>query len=56
MPQLNPSPWLFIMISSWLTYTLIIQPKILTFIAPNPPSNKAPLTIKSPTPWTWPWT
>nr|YP_010000369.1 ATP synthase F0 subunit 8 [Oriolus oriolus]QOD96242.1 ATP synthase F0 subunit 8 [Oriolus oriolus] len=55
MPQLNPNPWFFIMMISWLTYSLIIQPKISQFIPMNPPSNKAP-AIPSPTPWTWPWT
>nr|QJX58550.1 ATP synthase F0 subunit 8 [Ailuroedus jobiensis] len=55
MPQLNPGPWLFIMLASWLTYTLLIQPKILSFVSTNPPSNKTP-TIKNTTPWDWPWT
>nr|YP_009112008.1 ATP synthase F0 subunit 8 [Pyrrhocorax pyrrhocorax]AIB03712.1 ATP synthase F0 subunit 8 [Pyrrhocorax pyrrhocorax] len=55
MPQLNPNPWFFIMLTSWLTYSMIIQPKLLSFISMNPPSNKmqAAPTI---TPWTWPWT
>nr|YP_009629981.1 ATP synthase F0 subunit 8 [Culicicapa ceylonensis]QBO26177.1 ATP synthase F0 subunit 8 [Culicicapa ceylonensis] len=55
MPQLNPSPWLFIMLTSWLTFSLIIQPKILSFVSMNPPSNKTTPTPKT-TPWTWPWT
>nr|AAT72185.1 ATP synthase F0 subunit 8 [Hydrobates pelagicus] len=55
MPQLNPNPWLFIMLLSWLTFSLIIQPKFLMLISTNPPSNKAPTTVKT-TPWTWPWT
>nr|YP_009414892.1 ATP synthase subunit 8 [Napothera epilepidota]AST23683.1 ATP synthase subunit 8 [Napothera epilepidota] len=55
MPQLNPNPWFFIMIYSWLTFTLIIQPKLLSFVSANPPSNKTP-TIQPTTPWTWPWT
>nr|YP_009232552.1 ATP synthase F0 subunit 8 [Larus vegae]AMA34353.1 ATP synthase F0 subunit 8 [Larus vegae] len=55
MPQLNPNPWFFIMLMSWLTFSLIIQPKLLSFISTNPPSNKTPMTIKT-TPWTWPWT
>nr|AAG21362.1 ATPase subunit 8 [Coereba flaveola]ABU51956.1 ATP synthase subunit 8 [Coereba flaveola]ABU51958.1 ATP synthase subunit 8 [Coereba flaveola]ABU51968.1 ATP synthase subunit 8 [Coereba flaveola]ABU51984.1 ATP synthase subunit 8 [Coereba flaveola] len=55
MPQLNPHPWFFIMLTSWLTFTLIIQPKILTFVSMNPPSSKRPVT-PSTTPWTWPWT
>nr|ASA40516.1 ATP synthase 8 [Crithagra burtoni]ASA40519.1 ATP synthase 8 [Crithagra burtoni] len=55
MPQLNPAPWFFIMILTWTTFSLIFQPKILTFVSMNPPSNK-PITIPSTTPWTWPWT
>nr|YP_009721029.1 ATP synthase F0 subunit 8 [Muscicapa latirostris]QGM79827.1 ATP synthase F0 subunit 8 [Muscicapa latirostris] len=55
MPQLNPNPWFFIMLTTWLTFSLIIQPKILAFITMNPPSSKTPTTPKT-TPWTWPWT
>nr|AUR26996.1 ATP synthase F0 subunit 8 [Lalage tricolor] len=55
MPQLNPSPWLFIMLTSWMTYSMIIQPKILSLLSTNPPASKTPTTM-STTPWTWPWT
>nr|YP_009992395.1 ATP synthase F0 subunit 8 [Turdus abyssinicus]QNN90463.1 ATP synthase F0 subunit 8 [Turdus abyssinicus]QNN90489.1 ATP synthase F0 subunit 8 [Turdus abyssinicus]QNN90502.1 ATP synthase F0 subunit 8 [Turdus abyssinicus]QNN90515.1 ATP synthase F0 subunit 8 [Turdus abyssinicus] len=55
MPQLNPNPWFFIMLTSWLTLSLIIQPKLLSFITMNPPSNKTAPAPKT-TPWTWPWT
>nr|AAL92839.1 ATPase subunit 8 [Glaucis hirsutus]AAL92841.1 ATPase subunit 8 [Glaucis hirsutus]AAL92843.1 ATPase subunit 8 [Glaucis hirsutus]AAL92845.1 ATPase subunit 8 [Glaucis hirsutus] len=55
MPQLNPNPWLFIMILSWLTYSLIIQPKILSFPPTNPPSE-IPTTPSKTSPWSWPWT
>nr|AAM98555.1 ATPase subunit 8 [Troglodytes aedon]AAM98567.1 ATPase subunit 8 [Troglodytes aedon]AAM98569.1 ATPase subunit 8 [Troglodytes aedon]AAM98571.1 ATPase subunit 8 [Troglodytes aedon]AAM98573.1 ATPase subunit 8 [Troglodytes aedon] len=55
MPQLNPNPWFFIMLTSWLTFSFIIQPKVLAFVSMNPPSSKAPTTPKT-TPWTWPWT
>nr|YP_009926836.1 ATP synthase F0 subunit 8 [Ptilorrhoa caerulescens]QNL16287.1 ATP synthase F0 subunit 8 [Ptilorrhoa caerulescens] len=55
MPQLNPNPWFFIMLTSWLTYSLIIQPKLLSFISANPPLDKTPTTPNT-TPWTWPWT
>nr|YP_009976028.1 ATP synthase F0 subunit 8 [Cinclosoma castanotum]QNL17028.1 ATP synthase F0 subunit 8 [Cinclosoma clarum]QNL17092.1 ATP synthase F0 subunit 8 [Cinclosoma castanotum]QNL17106.1 ATP synthase F0 subunit 8 [Cinclosoma castanotum]QNL17119.1 ATP synthase F0 subunit 8 [Cinclosoma castanotum] len=55
MPQLNPNPWFFIMLTSWLTYSMIIQPKLLSFISTNPPSGKAP-TAPSTKPWAWPWT
>nr|YP_010000499.1 ATP synthase F0 subunit 8 [Chloropsis cyanopogon]QOD96385.1 ATP synthase F0 subunit 8 [Chloropsis cyanopogon] len=55
MPQLNPNPWLFIMLASWFTFSAIIQPKLLSFVTMNPPSNKMSTTPKT-TPWTWPWT
>nr|YP_009040550.1 ATP synthase F0 subunit 8 [Aegithalos glaucogularis]AHJ11084.1 ATP synthase F0 subunit 8 [Aegithalos glaucogularis]AHJ11097.1 ATP synthase F0 subunit 8 [Aegithalos glaucogularis vinaceus] len=55
MPQLNPNPWFFIMIMTWLSFSLLIQPKLLTFLSTNPPSSKVP-TTSSTTPWTWPWT
>nr|QDF45154.1 ATPase subunit 8 [Henicorhina leucophrys] len=55
MPQLNPNPWFFIMIISWITFSLIIQPKLLAFVSMNPPSDKTPTTPNT-TPWTWPWT
>nr|YP_009490564.1 ATP synthase F0 subunit 8 [Ara tricolor]AWH62784.1 ATP synthase F0 subunit 8 [Ara tricolor]AWH62797.1 ATP synthase F0 subunit 8 [Ara tricolor] len=54
MPQLNPSPWLFIMITSWLALSLIFQPKTLSFTSTNPPANKTSATTKNH-PWTWPW-
>nr|YP_009158105.1 ATP synthase F0 subunit 8 [Calidris pygmaea]AKM97888.1 ATP synthase F0 subunit 8 [Calidris pygmaea]ATL59110.1 ATP synthase F0 subunit 8 [Calidris pygmaea] len=55
MPQLNPNPWFFIMLMSWLTYSLIIQPKILSLTPTNTPSNKTSTTTKA-TSWAWPWT
>nr|AEQ28280.1 ATPase subunit 8 [Toxostoma curvirostre] len=55
MPQLNPNPWFFIMLTSWLTFSMIIQPKLLSFITTNPPCNKTLETPKT-TSWTWPWT
>nr|YP_009271637.1 ATP synthase F0 subunit 8 [Scincella vandenburghi]ANX10361.1 ATP synthase F0 subunit 8 [Scincella vandenburghi] len=55
MPQLNPAPWFFIMLLSWVTLLLIFKMKIL-FLTPldNPttPSHLAHHT----TPWNWPWT
>nr|YP_009762673.1 ATP synthase F0 subunit 8 [Geopelia cuneata]QIQ59693.1 ATP synthase subunit 8 [Geopelia cuneata] len=55
MPQLNPNPWFLTMLLSWLTFSLIIQPKLLSFISTNYPSNKTPAATKT-TPWSWPWT
>nr|AID52374.1 ATP synthase F0 subunit 8 [Accipiter soloensis] len=55
MPQLNPNPWFSIMLLSWLTFTLIIQPKLLSFISTNTLSNKPTTTTHTPS-WNWPWT
>nr|YP_002364420.1 ATP synthase F0 subunit 8 [Agapornis roseicollis]ABY82507.1 ATP synthase subunit 8 [Agapornis roseicollis]QOD98167.1 ATP synthase F0 subunit 8 [Agapornis roseicollis] len=55
MPQLNPNPWFLTMLLSWLVLSLIIQPKTLTFLHTNQPSNKTPQTTKT-RPWPWPWT
>nr|ABA39013.1 ATP synthase F0 subunit 8 [Parabuteo leucorrhous]ADA58087.1 ATP synthase F0 subunit 8 [Parabuteo leucorrhous]ADA58091.1 ATP synthase F0 subunit 8 [Parabuteo leucorrhous] len=55
MPQLNPTPWFPIMMLSWLTFTLIIQPKLLSFIPTNTPSTMPNTTIHTPS-WNWPWT
>uniref|UniRef100_A0A513U7S8 ATP synthase complex subunit 8 n=2 Tax=Pogoniulus pusillus TaxID=488313 RepID=A0A513U7S8_9PICI len=55
MPQLNPNPWFYIMILSWFTFSLLIQPKLLKFTPTGSPTNKTPSTHKT-TPWHWPWT
>nr|QBP33670.1 ATP synthase F0 subunit 8 [Sarothrura rufa] len=55
MPQLNPHPWFWIMLTSWLTFSLIIQPKLLSFLTTNNPHTK-PQTNTKTQPWTWPWT
>nr|AAY41369.1 adenine triphosphatase subunit 8 [Dinornis novaezealandiae]AAY41371.1 adenine triphosphatase subunit 8 [Dinornis novaezealandiae]AAY41373.1 adenine triphosphatase subunit 8 [Dinornis novaezealandiae] len=55
MPQLNPYPWFSILLMVWLILLLLIQPKFLSFIHTNPPSNKTKMAPIPPT-WTWPWT
>nr|YP_009504834.1 ATP synthase F0 subunit 8 [Bubo scandiacus]AWM99549.1 ATP synthase F0 subunit 8 [Bubo scandiacus] len=55
MPQLNPAPWFYTMLTTWLVLSLIIQPKLLSFTSTNPPSHKTLVSTKA-TPWTWPWT
>nr|YP_011007667.1 ATP synthase F0 subunit 8 [Argusianus argus]AFE61976.1 ATPase subunit 8 [Argusianus argus]AQM51680.1 ATP synthase F0 subunit 8 [Argusianus argus]WAW79650.1 ATP synthase F0 subunit 8 [Argusianus argus] len=54
MPQLNPNPWFIIMLLTWFTFSLLIQPKLLSFTLPNSPVSKT--TTTKPTPWPWPWT
>nr|YP_010591619.1 ATP synthase F0 subunit 8 [Batagur dhongoka]WAB51613.1 ATP synthase F0 subunit 8 [Batagur dhongoka] len=55
MPQLNLDPWLLILSFSWAAYILILQPKILSHLSTNNPTNKNNKTSVS-NPWTWPWT
>nr|QHI42554.1 ATP synthase F0 subunit 8 [Aegolius funereus] len=57
MPQLNPGPWFYTMLITWLTLSTIIQPKLLSFtITPPPTPPHKTTTITNTTPWTWPWT
>nr|YP_004717941.1 ATP synthase F0 subunit 8 [Acestrorhynchus sp. NM-2010]BAK41996.1 ATPase subunit 8 [Acestrorhynchus sp. NM-2010] len=54
MPQLNPAPWLTILIITWLVFLLIIPPKMLAYIFNNEPN--APTADKSSkNVWNWPW-
>nr|QNS38358.1 ATP synthase F0 subunit 8 [Tricholaema leucomelas] len=55
MPQLNPNPWFSVMLMSWLTFSLLIQPKLLKFTSTGTPSNKT-MSITKTSPWSWPWT
>nr|QGZ08522.1 ATP synthase F0 subunit 8 [Lepidochelys kempii]QGZ08535.1 ATP synthase F0 subunit 8 [Lepidochelys kempii]QGZ08548.1 ATP synthase F0 subunit 8 [Lepidochelys kempii]QGZ08561.1 ATP synthase F0 subunit 8 [Lepidochelys kempii]QGZ08574.1 ATP synthase F0 subunit 8 [Lepidochelys kempii] len=54
MPQLNPNPWLMTLLSTWLIYIIILQPKISSYLTTNNPTNKNNKINKNP--WTWPWT
>nr|YP_001586139.1 ATP synthase F0 subunit 8 [Rhynochetos jubatus]ABO93087.1 ATP synthase subunit 8 [Rhynochetos jubatus]QNN84734.1 ATP synthase F0 subunit 8 [Rhynochetos jubatus] len=55
MPQLNPNPWFLIMLLTWSVFSLILQPKLLSFFTTNTPSNMT-FTPTKTSPWTWPWT
>nr|QOJ44841.1 ATP synthase F0 subunit 8 [Allobates undulatus] len=53
MPQLDPSPWFFILFSSWLIFIIFSTMKISMFTLLNDPSN---FSFKSSNlSWTWPW-
>nr|YP_009048839.1 ATP synthase F0 subunit 8 [Plestiodon elegans]AID52465.1 ATP synthase F0 subunit 8 [Plestiodon elegans] len=55
MPQLNPAPWLLILLLSWTVVLLIFKTKILSSASYSTPS--APdLSTRHTTPWNWPWT
>nr|YP_010956553.1 ATP synthase F0 subunit 8 [Pontinus nematophthalmus]WMY89646.1 ATP synthase F0 subunit 8 [Pontinus nematophthalmus] len=54
MPQLNPAPWLAILLFAWGVFLVIIPAKITSHLYPNTPT---PLDAskKKTQPWTWPW-
>nr|YP_009723037.1 ATP synthase F0 subunit 8 [Sphenomorphus indicus]QGP73397.1 ATP synthase subunit 8 [Sphenomorphus indicus] len=53
MPQLNPAPWFFILLLSWITMLLIFKTKVLYSQTPNNTTPK-PL-VHHIAPWNWPW-
>nr|QOJ45154.1 ATP synthase F0 subunit 8 [Rheobates palmatus] len=53
MPQLDPSPWFFILISSWLILLIFTSTKTSKLSHLNNPSNET-LTNTYST-WSWPW-
>nr|YP_010021616.1 ATP synthase F0 subunit 8 [Moolgarda perusii]QOL10557.1 ATP synthase F0 subunit 8 [Moolgarda perusii] len=57
MPQLDPSPWLMILVFSWFIFLAFITPKILTYVFPSEPtSQNAQDTQDSKTlDWGWHW-
>nr|ADW93250.1 ATPase 8 [Lygosoma quadrupes] len=55
MPQLNPTPWFFIMILSWITLLLLFKNKTTT-VSPQNPTTTTDLKMDKTNPWSWPWT
>nr|ACS37161.1 ATP synthase F0 subunit 8 [Schistometopum thomense] len=53
MPQLNPSPWFLIMISSWIIMLTIALTKTIKYESTN--YNFQTTLYKHFTPWNWPW-
>nr|AAT81534.1 ATP synthase subunit 8 [Notarius bonillai] len=53
MPQLNPTPWLTILLFSWLIFLTVIPPKIMSHTFTND-TTLSTKNLKS-TPWDWLW-
>nr|YP_009685560.1 ATP synthase F0 subunit 8 [Scriptaphyosemion guignardi]QDT76421.1 ATP synthase F0 subunit 8 [Scriptaphyosemion guignardi] len=54
MPQLDPAPWFYILVISWLVFITLIPSKVLAHPAHNDPNTQSaekPMT----SPWNWPW-
>nr|YP_009270237.1 ATP synthase F0 subunit 8 [Polypterus mokelembembe]ADG95261.1 ATP synthase F0 subunit 8 [Polypterus mokelembembe] len=54
MPQLNPDPWLIILIFTWAVFLIILPNKIISHSIPNEPSAKDPSNLLTEI-WSWPW-
>nr|ABA11026.1 ATPase subunit 8 [Calotomus carolinus]ABA11030.1 ATPase subunit 8 [Calotomus carolinus]ABA11032.1 ATPase subunit 8 [Calotomus carolinus]ABA11034.1 ATPase subunit 8 [Calotomus carolinus]ABA11036.1 ATPase subunit 8 [Calotomus carolinus] len=54
MPQLNPYPWLKIMVYTWMLLMIILPPKVISFLYSKDPITKKSKEPKGP-PWSWPW-
>nr|YP_009695619.1 ATP synthase subunit 8 [Halicampus grayi]AHN07336.1 ATP synthase F0 subunit 8 [Corythoichthys flavofasciatus]QEJ81994.1 ATP synthase subunit 8 [Halicampus grayi] len=54
MPQLNPHPWFAILLFTWLVFTIVIPPKVMSHKFPNEPNIQSTKTPKV-NPWTWKW-
>nr|BAR45840.1 adenosine triphosphatase subunit 8 [Pseudotrichonotus altivelis] len=54
MPQLNPTPWLPILVFSWLVFLYILPPKVINHAFPNEPAMQNTQKFETIT-WTWPW-
>nr|YP_010155859.1 ATP synthase F0 subunit 8 [Ateuchosaurus chinensis]QQY85228.1 ATP synthase F0 subunit 8 [Ateuchosaurus chinensis] len=55
MPQLNPAPWLLIMLLSWAVLLMIFKTKTTASTQINTPTT-LDFTTQHTTPWHWPWT
>nr|WNH24152.1 ATP synthase F0 subunit 8 [Iracundus signifer] len=54
MPQLNPRPWLLILLFSWLCFLTLLPPKITSHLFPNPVKMRT-THQKCNMRWVWPW-
>nr|ASV48047.1 ATP synthase F0 subunit 8 [Dendrobates auratus] len=53
MPQLDPSPWFFILFITWLIFLLFSPAKVSKHYFLNDPTTKSAENTNNP--WTWPW-
>nr|QJQ72480.1 ATP synthase F0 subunit 8 [Gerres erythrourus] len=54
MPQLNPAPWLMILVFSWTTFLAIVPPKVMAHQFPNEPTPRSTEKLTKDS-WNWPW-
>nr|ACD81900.1 ATP synthase F0 subunit 8 [Ophisaurus attenuatus] len=54
MPQLNPSPWLFILVLSWLTLMMLFLTKTQNAHFHSTPAHYQ-MNKQEACTWLWPW-
>nr|QUJ18223.1 ATP synthase protein 8 [Gramma loreto] len=54
MPQLNPTPWMVIMVFAWIIFLAIIPSKLKSHLFPKDPTHKNSKKSKASS-WGWPW-
>nr|YP_007317471.1 ATP synthase F0 subunit 8 [Psettodes erumei]ACL79272.1 ATP synthase subunit 8 [Psettodes erumei] len=54
MPQLDPAPWLAILVFSWLVFLVVIPPKVMAHSFPNEPTSQSTEKLEADS-WAWPW-
>nr|BAJ08077.1 ATPase subunit 8 [Calumma parsonii] len=55
MPQLNPSPWLLMALTTWLTISIILSLINNNYLITNPKTTETDTKTKQINHWTWPW-
>nr|YP_010026555.1 ATP synthase F0 subunit 8 [Astyanax lacustris]QOQ85777.1 ATP synthase F0 subunit 8 [Astyanax lacustris] len=54
MPQLMLNPWLFILVSSWMIFLLVIPSKVMKHYFNNEPQEASAYKPET-TAWSWVW-
>nr|WNH38421.1 ATP synthase F0 subunit 8 [Schismorhynchus labialis] len=54
MPQLNPAPWLMILLFAWMVLVTFLPTKVMGYIYSWSPKTKSTKKQK-PKSWSWPW-
>nr|WNH20520.1 ATP synthase F0 subunit 8 [Taenianotus triacanthus] len=54
MPQLNPKPWLMVLLLSWTCFLTLVPLKVIGHLFPNPNTSRSAVK-KVKDRWTWPW-
>nr|ATI25187.1 ATP synthase F0 subunit 8 [Vanmanenia lineata] len=54
MPQLNPTPWLAILVFSWTIFLTAVPTKVMGHTSPNESTSLSAEKHKTGS-WDWPW-